>query len=649
MPKTIKLRPTALDDDLPLHPSIVRRVREIAGRAPNARSEDDLLQLISADPSLAARALRIASAPIFGQTGAMTTLSHALAVIGPSPFCSLASGIADRRGAAEGEVWAAWWAHALHAASIARALSEKLRFEAPEEAYVAGLLHDIGKGYMAVANPEAVMDIAGSDDESWSRREREVFGTTHEDLGGALAKQWNLGAPLLAVLRLHHAPTARTSRLAARDRSLVAIVAAASGLAHAREPGGGASSSGRATLEPAASLGLRAASLRSACQAADESLLRTARALGLHAANVADLYREPSARPTRRNRLLPSLDGLAEPKKPSGLPSLVDVLHDLRSKPSFTSVIEAALEALRTCLGFDRATFLEKARHGRTYRAIRIVDGARQRARATLRLSPGGEDATLARCIETRRAHVAADARRDRSILEHFGATQMGLAPVVSRGQVVGLLAVDNFASRSPITDGELALVEVVAGEAGLLLDNHTLQSQEALLKEFAEKDAITGISNRRYAIELGRKEVDRARRYGTPLSLVMLDLDDFKELNDRYGHLAGDRVISEVARILAANSRRTDVLGRYGGDEFMALLPEIGREQALAYAERMRSRVEEFAKKLEPEYPKVSLSISVGVSTLQPGGKLEDLIQSADSALYAAKEAGKNRVCLNE
>jgi diguanylate cyclase (GGDEF)-like protein/putative nucleotidyltransferase with HDIG domain len=643
MPKTIKLRPAALDDDLPLHPAVARRVREIWNGAASACSEDDLLLIVGADPALTARALRIASAPVFGHGGGVSTLTQALSLVGPDPLRSLAMGIANRRGAGSGEEFAAWWAHALHAAAIARALAEKLGYDSPEEAYVAGLLHDVGKAYMAVGSGA---EFAALPCDAPASRERAAFGATHEEVGAAVAKRWNLAPSLHAALRYHHAPAAKTSKLAPRDRSLVGIVAAADALARLRRGSAAADSSVRGGFEPAEALGLRAASLRSTCNAAEAALMDLAKRLGVAASRVSDLYTE-SASAARSHRVSAAI-AASDVREPAGLPSLLDVLHDLRSKSSFAQVIETALEALRSRLGFDRATFLEKARNGRTYRAIRIADGARQRARAALRLAPGPDDAGIGRCLATRRAHVAADARRDATLLEHFGAAEIGLAPVTSRGQVVGLLAVDNFASRARIGDRELALVEVLAGEAGILLDNHTLQSQERLLKEFAEKDAITGISNRRYAIELGRKEVDRAKRYGTPLSLVMLDLDDFKELNDRYGHLAGDRVISEVARILAGNSRRTDVLGRYGGDEFMALLPEIGREQALAYAERMRSRVEEFARKLESEYPKVSLSISVGVSTLQPGSKLEDLIQAADGALYAAKEAGKNRVCVN-
>ncbi len=636
------LRPTA--DDLPVHPTIAGQIRALGGSAGSAGiAEDVLLRLIGAEPALAARAVRVASAPAFGHAGRVTSLSLALGILGKDHGCALASGVLRRQGLAAGESWSLLWVHAVHSAALAEALAEEIRYAAPEEAYLAGLLHDVGRSYLHLEAGERTFDILASGEPGSVRaqREREVFGITHCEMGAWLAKRWRLAPPLSTAIRLHHASPERIGRLSARERALIAIVATADHLAHARRLNERSVPLPYAGFDPVAAIGIASKTIALTCETAERSLLEVTRSVGIAAQDVPGLYREAA-----RARLAGESDSDTSREMPS-LHSLNDVLHEVRRNASFAQVVDASLEALRMKLGFDRALYLERTRTGRTYRTVRVVDGTREGTKALLRLSPDREGTALAKCVDTRRGQLARKARADREILDHFGITEMGLAPVVSRGQVMGIFAVDNFAHGTPISERELALLELVAGEAGLLHDNFALQSQGKLLKEFAEKDEITGISNRRYAIELSRKEVERARRYGTALSLVMLDLDDFKELNDRYGHLAGDRVLAEVARILSSNSRRTDVLGRYGGDEFMALLPEIGRDQALHYAERMRAKVEEFSLALRPEFPKVDLSISIGVSTLQPGSKLEELIQAADRALYAAKEAGKNRVCL--
>lgn len=174
-----------------------------------------------------------------------------------------------------------------------------------------------------------------------------------------------------------------------------------------------------------------------------------------------------------------------------------------------------------------------------------------------------------------------------------------------------------------------------------------TLELQEAnrKLEELAHTDSLTGLANRREFLTAAATAIARARRSGRPLSLIVSDIDKFKQVNDVYGHIVGDRVICHVAEHLFNSIRHIDLVARLGGDEFVVLLPDIGLEEARVVAERMRDVLA--ASKIDLENGKtVRVSLSIGLSTLEPEDeRLEELFQRADTALYAAKMGGRNRV----
>ena len=165
-------------------------------------------------------------------------------------------------------------------------------------------------------------------------------------------------------------------------------------------------------------------------------------------------------------------------------------------------------------------------------------------------------------------------------------------------------------------------------------------------LEEEATVDEKTGLANDRVFFKRLRDEFERSDRYKYPLSVVMLDLDDFKRVNDSLGHLAGDRVLREFAVLLTGGARGTDLAARYGGEEFAMILPYADCERAERVAERLLAAVADFGF-LEPEHT-LRVTVSAGVATFFAGSDIisaEQLVAAADSALYAAKKAGKNRV----
>ena len=159
--------------------------------------------------------------------------------------------------------------------------------------------------------------------------------------------------------------------------------------------------------------------------------------------------------------------------------------------------------------------------------------------------------------------------------------------------------------------------------------------------------DGLTQVYNKRYLMETLDREISRAKRYGRPLSILMFDIDHFKQINDRYGHLAGDYVLKEMASIIKARIRREDIMGRYGGEEFIIVLPEIDHPNAMIIAEKIRRIVERH--KFVFEGVPIKVTISVGVATAWPELSVpEEFIKKADENLYKAKNAGRNR-CVGE
>ncbi len=187
--------------------------------------------------------------------------------------------------------------------------------------------------------------------------------------------------------------------------------------------------------------------------------------------------------------------------------------------------------------------------------------------------------------------------------------------------------------------------------EAKIHERTHELAEANTRLAQLAVTDGLTGLYNHRHFHERLALEVERSQRSGLPLSLLMLDVDHFKQFNDAYGHPAGDEVLRQLARVLADARRANDVVARYGGEEFAVILVDTAKFTAAKVADRIRERVtaHDFSEmSIQKRASPGALSVSLGVATFaDDGSDAEALVRAADTALYAAKRAGRNRVVL--
>ncbi len=262
------------------------------------------------------------------------------------------------------------------------------------------------------------------------------------------------------------------------------------------------------------------------------------------------------------------------------------------------------------------------------------------------------------RALETRETVLVTDVRTDplyadmRSEWERDGVQVTTRSTVVLpfslRGQQAGVMFLRTTEDDPPLTQQDASFAEGVIKAAVNAIerayDLEAAQSDSERFEEMANTDPLTGCVNRRAMLDQLETELSRARRYRHPLSVLMIDLDWFKQINDTCGHLVGDRVLRQLGEFLRDEARKVDVVARYGGEEFTLILPDTGIEGGIIFAERLRQRAEkyDYAEEGDP----LHVTISVGVATYTDGTvTAEEVIASADAALYRAKKGGRNQV----
>jgi diguanylate cyclase (GGDEF)-like protein len=212
--------------------------------------------------------------------------------------------------------------------------------------------------------------------------------------------------------------------------------------------------------------------------------------------------------------------------------------------------------------------------------------------------------------------------------------------PIMIEGKAVGFLSLLS-AQKSFFTQEHIERIQTFANEAAIAIHKMRLFDQLNLL---ATMDSLTGISNRRYFLAQAEKEFERSMRYTENLSIIMIDIDHFKDINDTYGHAAGDQVLYEVAQLCKQSLREVDPIGRYGGEEFIIMLPQTDAVEAYIVADRLRSLIDTHTFTYKSE--NIHITISLGTTSLDDQGySLKLLLDRSDQALYMAKQEGRNRV----
>jgi diguanylate cyclase (GGDEF)-like protein len=343
------------------------------------------------------------------------------------------------------------------------------------------------------------------------------------------------------------------------------------------------------------------------------------------------------------------------PAGPEDLAARLRLCQDaLRRQLSRADVLADLLRAVNASLEPERVAEAMLSRFAEWLPAsavavIGALEGTGARTLAARGLEPRYErcaHAVAGWVLRTGEALLAADLARDRraGVAEHLAVIAY---PLMGRGRPAGVfVGLDHQpSSEAPrLAPATRVALESALAAAGIALETAArVQRAEAL----SVTDDLTSLYNSRYLSQVLRREVKRAGRSNRPLSLLFLDLDGFKSVNDSHGHLAGSRTLVEAATVIRMSARETDVVARFGGDEFALVLPDTGTPGAEAVAERVRERLAAHTF-LADEGLDIRLTASVGVATLPDVAEsAETLIQAADCAMYRVKAAGKNGVAI--
>jgi len=234
--------------------------------------------------------------------------------------------------------------------------------------------------------------------------------------------------------------------------------------------------------------------------------------------------------------------------------------------------------------------------------------------------------------------------KSQRAFVKNYKTNNCIITPLICQDRVVGALNLADKIDSDGFSREDVALIELFSQLAGSSIGN--IKMFERMQRQ-ATTDGLTGLANHRTFYDILEKELWRSRRYGGQISLIMVDIDNFKKINDSYGHRVGDKVIKEISRKIRTCIRQIDTAARYGGDEFVVILPNTALAEATVVAERMVDVVSSSPMTWEKE--QIALSISVGLGQYEGDISPEDITSRSDQALYSAKEAGKNTVRIFE
>lgn len=322
---------------------------------------------------------------------------------------------------------------------------------------------------------------------------------------------------------------------------------------------------------------------------------------------------------------------------------LYDMISSMTTTLNLDDLLKRIAQKVGETLGFKEFAILLKDEAEKKLRVVACY-GLPEKEFIGMEFSPG--EGIVGKVAQTGEPVLIADTSQDPNYLHWKGKkVEKGsflCIPIKYKEEILGI-----FAFNSPEIDGftkrDIKLLTALANQSAIVIDNARLYEKT---KEFSIRDDLTGLYNRRWFNQRIMEEFKRAERFNNPLSVLMIDIDFFKHYNDKYGHSTGDMALKKVGEILLKNVREVDSVVRYGGEEFVIILPKTGMADAQRTAEKLRQKIEENEIPHGSTQPEGKFTISIGFTTYPDVAKnISDLINQADIALYRAKNLGRNRV----
>ncbi|GAB4274603.1 MAG: hypothetical protein Kow0065_22870 [Methylomicrobium sp.] len=613
----------------------------------------DLSRVIETEPALAARVMRIVNSAAFCLPNKITSIKHAVNMLGFSvvrqtALDQLFYNRLIRHSSKQLFDSLFFWQHCLFVASMSKAIAMALKHPDPDMIYTGGLLHDIGKVVFESYGRLTYSDYLAAfhkSDRSLLESEKTFFGLTHTEMGLVFGAMWNLPPAVTAMIGFHHNMPQADSPYA-QFKIEAAIVSFADYIAWVQGVGSSENScSPHLDGDVLKLIGVERLDLQDLLEQVDREMANTREFYGISFPTIHKL-RATLVQATIQLSVMGN-KAPAEHKNPQSAVSTITSLTVPHRSLDPNEFVPWTLEAIQGDFGFDRVVMLNidpKRRGliaGHWWPESIIKD-----ALAPFEIPIGEVTGKLLDCLRNKKPVLIRriDAS-DRPILVRIDVDEFVALPVLRHNRLVGVLYADNALTKRSLDENVLAEMVPIVNELGIALSN---AKQYHLARKESQIDPLTQLFNKRVINEFLTRLFENDAQMLAKTAVGFIDVDRFKHFNDICGHQAGDDVLKIVADILRSMTRPGDLIGRYGGEEFLFVLRHTDRVGALGYAERIRSEIERRGKLMSERFHGHELTVSVGLAMYSPDFKSYPvMIEAADQAMYRAKHSGRNRVVI--
>lgn len=647
---------SVLKDDikhLHLIPSVAIKLLNVTNDD-NAKIED-LSLIIETEPVLAAKILNQVNSAAYALPNRITSIKRAVNILGFSTVRQLALNLLfynklTQQNSKQSFDLLFFWQHCLYVASLSKRIAVALKYPEPDLVYTGGLLHDIGKVVMENYGRVTYSDFINSTSKSLHstiEEERRFFGITHAEIGHVFCLEWQLPTSIMAIVAYHHDQPTETCPYA-KFRTEIAIVSFANYIAWIQGIGSASHDVPPPTLQSAVleTIDIDQLDLDALLQQVDQDMQSTREFYGIHLPCLTTLRatlikKAINLSQISAGKLFAADSDYTSSKKPS---SCLTAPHHSLNPEDF---IPRTLEAIQDEFSFDRTVMFTID----PKRRCLIASYWWPKLTLPAKLLPfeidiNGISGVLLKSLREKKAVIInTKIERNNPLIQRLKITEFIAIPVFHHNHLFGVLYADNSLSKKPMPPQLLREIMPIAYELGVAMFNAKQYDQE---KKHAQTDHLTQLFNKRivnnFLAEIFQEDESKLAN----IAIGFIDIDRFKLFNDTCGHQAGDDALKIVADILRSLTRPGDLIGRYGGEEFLFVLKNTDEAGAYGYAERIRSEVERRGKIMSQRFHGHALTVSIGVSMYSRHyAHYTDMVEAADQAMYSAKNEGRNRIVI--
>ncbi|MGZ8097325.1 MAG: HDOD domain-containing protein, partial [Methylosarcina sp.] len=609
---------------LPLVPTIASKLLNLTSN--DHTKIEDLSKLIETEPVLSAKILQNVNSAAYALPNPISSIRRAVNLLGFSTIRRTALTLIFFNRLIKQTAHQAFdplffWQHCLFVASLSRRMAVAIGHTDPDMVYTAGLLHDIGKVVLESHGRKSYSEFINSlngDSESTLTEERLFFGLTHTEIGHLLCVEWQLPPSITAVVAYSQHPTAAVPPYDEFDLEITLVsfanyIAWMQGLAsHSTE------SRPNLPKKVLETLGIDRLDLESLLQQVDEEMLSIREFFGIQFPDLNKLRANLIQTSIALSQNAPAqaqTDTLKFVKSATEIPASLTAPHQSLNPDDF---VPMTLAAIQRDFGFDQVQML-------------TIDPVHRSLVSSYRhsLSPLSENHPPTEILIDARVGLLFDCLRlkkpiiintrndpDNPALKLLNVTEFIAVPILQHRRLIGVILADNSRSKNPMRQSLMTEIVPIAHQLGIALLNAKHYEAE---KKHAQLDPLTQILNKRMLDQSLAEIFQQERSKLEKLAIGFVDIDKFKLFNDTCGHQAGDKVIQIVADLLTRLTRPGDVIGRYGGEEFLFILLDTSKTGAHSYAERIRLETERLGRIMSPKFNDLALTVSIGISFYHP------------------------------